>query len=355
MSNQLLLFIYITGVNYFIERMITIPTKIKIDFDKIYQSNNFGEYKIIKEVEKNGKYRMVLIEFIRTGFRKVTRLDAAINGTVKDDTFGIDFNKIYYSNMYGPFIILKLAGRNNEGKRLVLIKFLNTGNEKVVLLKTAVMGYAVDDNAEKDPLNPNVLDNHNEYIIKLLNGVWKRMISRCYNQNDIQYKFYGGIGITVSDEWKDKNIFIDTVTLIPQFDKYYNNPYGYQLDKDYLQQNIPKCNRIYSKETCMFLSNQDNKNLSIIERNINSYNGNKYYGVRVENCGTFRVEMHINGKYTNIGTFSDIIAAANAFNYFQMLYHEYELVPLVNDVPYMTPYEFFSYKIGRKTMVDIIK
>jgi hypothetical protein len=33
-------------------------------------------------------------------------------------------------------------------------------------------------------------------------GVWRGMISRCYNPNAGNYKNYGGRGITVCDRWR---------------------------------------------------------------------------------------------------------------------------------------------------------
>jgi hypothetical protein len=33
--------------------------------------------------------------------------------------------------------------------------------------------------------------------------IWSCMKNRCYNQKDDNYKYYGGRGITVCDEWKD--------------------------------------------------------------------------------------------------------------------------------------------------------
>lgn len=326
---------------------------IQPDYNKVYESNNYGPYKIIRQEERVKSRKMVLIEFLNTGYRKIVREDAAVVGAVKDDIFGIDFTKVYHSNLYGPFVILQYVGRNKDKRRLVLIKFLNTGHEKIITHKAAMLGYAVDDGALLDPATPDMFDDPNKYLDRLLKGIWKCMIGRCYNKNDAQYAYYGGIGVTVCDEWKDRDVFLQTVSKVRQFDKYCRNPYNYQLDKDYLQLNVPKHLRVYSKETCIFLSNQDNKNLSIIERGIGS--DRMFYGVTPEDCGTFRVEMHVKGEYKNIGTFTNPIAAANAFNYFQEMYHEYELVPLLNNVPYMPPHEFFKYKIGTKSMVRIVK
>ena len=33
--------------------------------------------------------------------------------------------------------------------------------------------------------------------------IWNSMKKRCYQKNDIEYKYYGGRGITICDKWKD--------------------------------------------------------------------------------------------------------------------------------------------------------
>lgn len=38
---------------------------------------------------------------------------------------------------------------------------------------------------------------------------WVNLIKRCYDENNINYKYYGGRGITVCDEWKDSLNFIN--------------------------------------------------------------------------------------------------------------------------------------------------
>lgn len=36
---------------------------------------------------------------------------------------------------------------------------------------------------------------------------WRSMMCRCYNQKAKNYKYYGGKGISVCDEWKNPEIF----------------------------------------------------------------------------------------------------------------------------------------------------
>lgn len=39
-------------------------------------------------------------------------------------------------------------------------------------------------------------------------AVWCRMKTRCYNTKGRVYKYYGGKGITICDEWQDVSVFV---------------------------------------------------------------------------------------------------------------------------------------------------
>ena len=87
-------------------------------------------------------------------------------------------------------------------------------------------------------------------LYKKVYQLWYNMNKRCYNQNSPDYKYYGGIGVTTSEEWKTLNKFIEQVDKIKGFDeeKFLNGELV--LDKDTEQMN----NKIYSLETCEFIS-----------------------------------------------------------------------------------------------------
>lgn len=38
-------------------------------------------------------------------------------------------------------------------------------------------------------------------------SIWKSMLYRCTNPNSVNFKYYGGRGIGICDEWKDFNYF----------------------------------------------------------------------------------------------------------------------------------------------------
>lgn len=264
-----------------------------------------------------------------------------LNSLIKNKT-------ILQSNTSGPFIIIKDLGKVN-GRNRVIIKFINTGCEKDVLLNNALAHRVKDSsiNYVSKDFDYTRIDNYDKYIDELLKQIYRHMIDRCYNKDSKKYISYGNKGIKISNEWlNDINTFINDCKLLYGFDKFYIMPHLYQLDKDYLQMNIPKNERIYSKDTCIFIYYQDNTNLKIIENNIN----NDLYGIEINSAGNYYTRIKINGSRINIGTFNNKIAAANAYNYWQLYFHNFELVPLINDVPFMPPNEFIKYNIRPKTM-----
>lgn len=89
--------------------------------------------------------------------------------------------------------------------------------------------------------------------IKIMSYIkWTDMISRCYNKHNKDYKTYGARGITVCEEWK----------LFSNFAKWFGMNYisGFVLDKDLLSTG----SKIYSPETCVFISNKENISISRI-------------------------------------------------------------------------------------------
>jgi len=55
---------------------------------------------------------------------------------------------------------------------------------------------------------------------------WKKMMHRCYHEDDKSYNLYGGRGITVCEEWHDPvNFYRDMV------DRWGNRPTGFSLER----------------------------------------------------------------------------------------------------------------------------
>lgn len=328
-----------------------------IDTDMIRHSNYYGDYKILSVSPGTSiSNRRAVVQFIDTGYSYETTLYAALNGTVRDALYGIDYNKIYYSNINGPFRIIQYIGMVNHHSR-VLIQFIYTGTIKDVQLQNALDG-KVGDPAQKlrIPINSSLpIDNYQHRVDIAVKSMWRTMMDRCYNEKNPMYKFYGAIGIHVDDSWHDFDTFEKDIKTIDGYIDFYNNPYSYNLDKDYLQLDIPKQFRVYSKNTCCFLSWNDNKNLSAIEYRNNNLDKleSKYFGVTTNKIGNYSCGININGTYFYIGTFNNEIAAANAYNYWFEYFHSYNKIPLRNDVPYMPPSEFIKYNVKTKEMCSI--
>ncbi|MED3552534.1 hypothetical protein [Cytobacillus praedii] len=84
---------------------------------------------------------------------------------------------------------------------------------------------------------------------------WNGMIARCYYKSHTHYKYYGAKGVTVDDRWHEFWNFVEDV------DNHLENGHllyetGYHLDKDV------KGGKIYSLETCVVLSKEENEKIS---------------------------------------------------------------------------------------------
>lgn len=86
---------------------------------------------------------------------------------------------------------------------------------------------------------------------------WNSMMKRCYDSSSKEYPRYGGVGVTVCDEWKCFQNYAEYF--------YENWQEGLQLDKDILDVN----NRVYSPDKCKFVPVYIN-NLLIHQKNVSN-------------------------------------------------------------------------------------
>lgn len=146
----------------------------------------------------------------------------------------------------------------NYQDNIITIKFLNTQYILKTNSATLARGYI------KDPYEPSVCgigylgecntpNRSQEYTL------WKGLIGRCYNPKRRDYKNYGAKGVTVCDRWKCFANFMEDIKKIDGYDdkKFHNKELD--LDKDIKQSNIPINNKVYSLETCQFISKHINR------------------------------------------------------------------------------------------------
>lgn len=88
---------------------------------------------------------------------------------------------------------------------------------------------------------------------KRLRSIYSGMKLRCYNEDNINYKYYGGKGITICDEWMES------------FDNFYhwaiNNGYANELTIDRIDSN-----KGYSHDNCRWVTKREqsyNRSMSV--------------------------------------------------------------------------------------------
>lgn len=254
----------------------------------------------------------------------------------------IDYDKIYYSNNYGPFRIISETKMDNYNRCAVIIEFINTGTREVVPYYRAMKGNV------KDVYAPSIFGvacighatcRHPAYTI------WHGMISRCYNKTNQDFKRYGGSGVTVCKKWICFEYFLQDLPYIDNYNKWISNTSLYHLDKDLKQQGVPQHKKVYSLETCCFLLKYDN----IARSNIKN---NTFIGLEPMPSGNVRVRPRIENVRYHVGVFENREAAANAYNNF-MNYHFGTQFKNINQVPYIPPEEVIKYNKKPKTMCII--
>ena len=146
---------------------------------------------------------------------------------------------------------------------MLKIKFINTGYETYMRQESIFRGNI------KDYFYPAVAGigylgesfktyKKDKELYKSLKTRWNSMIYRCYKKDDPNYPRYGELGIIVDERWHNFSNFLEDATNLPGFNRddiVYNR---LQLDKDILQKDIFKYNKIYSKDTCCWATAVEN-------------------------------------------------------------------------------------------------
>lgn len=97
-----------------------------------------------------------------------------------------------------------------------------------------------------------------------LYSIWKGMNKRCNNHNAVDYRWYGGKGVKVCEEWHDYLKFRDWAL---------NNGYSIGLTIDRIE-----TNKDYSPSNCQWLTQSDNSKKRQREGKFQviEYNGEKH-------------------------------------------------------------------------------
>lgn len=175
----------------------------------------------------------------------------AIEEPQKDEKDAL-IGRIFRSNNFGDFKVLKRSGSDNQHRKVYTIQFLYTG------YKTTANSKAIKNGSVRDLWYPSVFGKGYLGVIPKgevelsLKRTWENMMSRCYNPKDRLYHLYGGAGVFVSKRWLSFKNFLHDAKLLPNWHKKIKDMKNFNLDKDYYNSNA------YSVNTCVWLSREEN-------------------------------------------------------------------------------------------------
>lgn len=233
----------------------------------------------------------------------------------------IDPSVVYTTKRGERYNIIENLGKQMQsyGKNvtMVRIRFIDTGYEKDVVYTRAVHG-KVSDPYFKDVLGIACKGELDTEFDQNIYNRWYKMISRCYNENDSAYQYYGAKSVTVCPEWLVFANYLRDFKNLPGYNEFATaNPEEkdlYHVDKDYLQSDLPHNQRVYSPSTCIIIPANKNSKL-VNSSNISPNFIKSYTGVTYLN-GVYQASYDDGYIETIIGYYTTDTAAASAYMYF---------------------------------------
>ena len=129
-------------------------------------------------------------------------------------------------------------------------------------------------------------------------GIWKAIKGRVLNPKYKTYKYYGGRGITICDEWKN------------DFMSFYNwamsNGYSGRLSIDRINNDGN-----YEPNNCRWTTQTiQSRNTRVYKNNTSGFKGVSYN----KRAGSYQTCIHINSKKIHLGYFQTPVEGAIAYN-----------------------------------------
>ena len=145
--------------------------------------------------------------------------------------------------------------------------------------------------------------------------VHNRILSRCNNKKDKGYKHYGGRGITVCDEWLDKNDGVKNFIEWAESNGYED---GLEIDRIDNDGN-------YEPSNCRFTTRREN----VLNQRLKANNTSGYEGISfLKNTKKWKSEIQVEKKRFRLGCFKtkqEALEARNNYIKDNNLEHEYTI------------------------------
>lgn len=105
--------------------------------------------------------------------------------------------KILTGQKFGKLSVLKRADKNSKSGNAMWVCLCDCGNEVNVIGSHLRSGHTTSCSCNR------ISERAKGYAKERLYRTWTGMHRRCYDSNHDRYKWYGGKGISVCDEWHD--------------------------------------------------------------------------------------------------------------------------------------------------------
>lgn len=201
-------------------------------------------------------------------------------------------NKTFVNSNDLEFKVIELERTDKNHKKYYNVKFTKTGYVAKNVRTDTIRGGLVRDKLQTTLFGVGVIGYANTRQEFKKYNLWKNMLARCYDKRDKSYRYYGLRGVTVCDRWKRYDYFLEDIVKVNGYNEKLYNEGKLFLDKDINS----KCKKIYSLETCEFISDYKNQQQRTKEYNFRNKkvviykNGKEEY---IENLSKFCKERNL--------------------------------------------------------------
>jgi len=128
-----------------------------------------------------------------------------------------------------------------------------------------------------------------------LKNLWLSIMSKCYNQKDLNFSDVGDYGVIMCNRWLDASLFIHDVKKLPQYILYKRDPTLYTLSNYYFNKH-----NMYHPDTCVWIHQKHNTPTDLLVPIQLHNKGYIHYFNTIKSCSEFldtnviTVEHHLN-------------------------------------------------------------